>query len=63
LKDFENYRIPSKFFGLNKQAVDFFYGSTNAYENLGDVNFVIKAEDKRAMLPPALRDLPLDVNR
>ena len=39
MKKFENYHIPSKFFGLGSHFVD--YGNTNIIENLSDVNFLI----------------------
>lgn len=43
LKKFENYRIPSNFFGLGAQTIDYIYGvqNQNLIESLSDVHFRI----------------------
>ena len=60
LKRFENYRIPSNFFGLGAQTVDYINGvggTNNLIESLSDVNFIINASNKGNIMNPLKRKL------
>ena len=39
--------IPSKFFGLQADTVDFYYGARNIIENVTDEEFIINIGQKR----------------
>ena len=52
MKKFKNYRIPSNFFGLGAETVDYAYGSSSIIENLSDDSYVINTTGENVFLAP-----------